>query len=112
MPATDTFNRDLMARWYAREHRKTDPGVVEVYHLPTNADEREIRLLEVNKLIGDRTDDSLEPVDFGIDRGKDGEHRLLLLDVTPAQWRRIKSGKVALPDDWSLEGAVRIPPRR
>ena len=42
------FDRDIMARWYATEHLKTDPGIVSVYYLPTNAGEREIRFVEVN----------------------------------------------------------------
>ena len=60
MQATQ-FNRASMARKYAKAHLKTDPGLVSVYYLPKNAGEREIRLIEINKLIGDRNDDHLEP---------------------------------------------------
>ena len=101
------FNRDSTANWYAKEHLKTDPGIVSVYYLPTNADEREIRLIEVNNLIGDRNDDSLEPIDFGIDRGMETAHKLFILDVTPEQWKRIEARKLSLPDNWSLESEVR-----
>ena len=65
------FDRDSLAVWYAREHLGTDPGIVSVYYLPQNADEREIRFVEVNKLLGDRNDDALEPIDFGVDMGTD-----------------------------------------
>lgn len=103
MPATQ-FNRDSVARRYAKTHLTTDPGIVSVYYLPTNASEREIRLIEVNNLLGDRNDDALEPIDFGIDTGMSTEHKLFVLDVTPEQWDRIRTGKLTLPDDWSLDG--------
>ncbi len=108
MPTTQ-FNRDSMARWYAKEHLKTDPGIVSVYYLPKNAGEREIRFLEINKLIGDRNDDALEPIDFGIDTGTDNAHKLFVLDVTPEQWERIRTRQLHLPGDWSLDGAIPFP---
>ncbi len=105
MPATQ-FDRDSMARWYATEHLKTDPGIVSVYFLPGNAGEREIRFVEVNNLIGERNDDVLEPIDFGVDTGTDSAHKLFVLDVTPEQWQRMKAQELSLPDNWSLENAV------
>ena len=105
MPAI-LFERDSMARWYAQQHRNTDPGVRSVYYLPTNAPNREIRLVEINELIAERNDDTLEPVDFGVDTGMDSEHRVLVLDVTPGQWERIKQSSLALPPGWSLDAAV------
>jgi len=95
-----------MAKWYANEHVKTDPGIVSVHYLPQNAGEREIRLIEVNDLMGDRNDDALEPIDFGVDRGMDSAHKLLVLDVTPEQWSRITAQELRLPGNWSLDGAV------
>ena len=105
MPATQ-FDRDSMARWYAREHLKTDPGIVAVYYLPTNAGDREIRFVEINNLIGDRNDDAVEPIDFGVDTGMDTAHKLFVLDVTPEQWDRIKTRELCLPGNWSLEDAI------
>ena len=97
-----------MAKWYAKQHLKTDPGIRSVYYLPSNAPEREIRLIEINELLGDRSDDTLEPIDFGVDTGTGTEHRLFVLDVTPSQWDRIKQSSVALPRGWSLDGAVSL----
>jgi hypothetical protein len=104
MPATK-FNRDAMARWYAQQHLKTDPGVSAIYYLPRNAPAREIRFVEVNKLIAERRDDALEPFDFGADSGMDSEHKLFVLDVTPSQWERITKNSLPLPRGWTLEGA-------
>jgi len=105
MPTTQ-FDRNAMAYWYAKEHLKTDPGIRSVYYLPANAPEREIRFIEVNELIGDRDDDVLEPIDFGVDTGTDQEHRLFVLDVTPSQWDRIRQSSLRLPQGWSLQDAV------
>ena len=105
MPATQ-FDRDSMARWYATQHLKTDPGIRSVYYLPTNAPEREIRFLEINELVADRNDDTLEPIDFGVDAGMESEHKLFVLDVTTSQWDRIRESSLALPQGWSLEGSV------
>ncbi len=104
--STTQFDRSATARWYAEQHLKTDPGIRSVYYLPTNAPEREIRFIEVNELIGDRADDSLEPIDFGVDTGMDTEHRLFVLDVTPSQWDRIAASSLQLPQGWSLQAAV------
>lgn len=103
------FNRDSMARWYARAHLNTDPGVKEIIYLPKNAGEREIRFVEINCLFGDSSDAVLEPIDFGIDTGMESAHRLFVLDVTPNQWERIKAGDLPLPSNWSLKDAVRYP---
>ena len=105
MPAVQ-FNRNSMAKWYAQQHLKTDPGIVSVHYLPKDASDREIRLIEVNNLIGDRTDGALEPIDFGVDTGTDSAHKLFVLDVTPAQWERIREKTLPLPSGWSLDKAI------
>lgn len=107
MPATQ-FDRDAQANFYAKKHLKTDPGIVEAYYLPGGSEEREIRILLVNELMGQRLDSSLEPIDFGVDRGLESSHRLVFLDVTPAQWERMRRGELDLPEGWSLEGKVRF----
>lgn len=107
MPATQ-FNRDSMARWYAKEHLEVDPGIESIYYLPTQAGEREIRLVEINREITGHNDASLQPIDFGMDAGKETAHKLFVLDVTPDQWQCIKSGQLELPTGWSLQDAVSI----
>ncbi len=102
------FNRDAMARWYATQHLRTDPGVAAVWHLPKYADDREIRLIEVNTLLTDRNENGLQPIDFGVDRGMDSEHRLFVLDVTPDQWERIRQRQLGLPGNWSLDEAEEL----
>jgi hypothetical protein len=105
------FDRDAMARWYAEQHYKTDPGVCSIYYLPTYAPEREIRLVEVNDLIAVRNDETLEPVDFGVDTSMESEHKLFILDVTPDQWDRINESSLSLPLGWSLKDKMPCEPR-
>jgi hypothetical protein len=102
------FNRDEMAKRYANQHLKTDPGIQVVYYLPEDAPEREIRLLEINNMISDREKDALEPIDFGVEIGSATAHTLMVLDITPRQWRKIKSKERQLPEGWSLHGATRF----
>ena len=80
-----------------------DSGVVSIHYLPTNAPPREIRFLEVNRLISETT--PLEPIDFGVDIGNSNAHTLYVLDVTPAQWDAIHRGEMPLPDGWTLDGS-------
>ena len=99
---TTEFKRDEMAKWYASQHLKTDPSVRSVHYLPTGAPDREIRFVEVNTEIAERTDAALEPLEFGANSGVDSEHKLFILDVTPNQWDRINEADLALPIGWSL----------
>jgi hypothetical protein len=98
-----TFDRDALAREYARRHLETDSGVEEIHYLPTDAPPREIRFLEVNRLISGTT--PLEPIDFGVDVGRAEGHTLNVLDVTPAQWDAIQNGQLPLPAGWTLDKA-------
>src|SRR5260370_42300859 len=102
------YDRDSMARWYAGQHLKTDTGIRDVYYLPADAPEREIRFVEVNESIADRDRDPLEPIDFGVDIGDATAHTLMVLDVTPAQWEKIRKHEIPLPRNWSLDGAARF----
>lgn len=105
--ATGTaFDRDSLARWYARRHMDIDNGVMEIHYLPTDAPAREIRFLEVNGMISETTPP--EPIDFGVDVGSDNAHSLYVLDVTPSQWEAIRSGDMPLPRGWTLEGSQEL----
>lgn len=101
-----TFDRDYLAFQYARRHLKTDSGVDRIFYLPTEAPDREIRLLEVNHLIAETT--PLEAIDFGVDTGSAESHVLTVLDVTPDQWKAINSEMLSLPHGWTLEGMQEI----
>jgi hypothetical protein len=103
-PTTEIgFDRDRFAKWYAKRHFDTDIGVEQIYYLPTNAPAREIRFLEVNRLIAETM--SPEPIDFGVDIGGAEPHTLYVFDVTPAQWEAIQKGEMKLPAGWTLHAS-------
>lgn len=102
----EPFDRDEMAAFYAKRHRKTDPGVREIHYLPTNAPPREIRFVEVNEVMAEAA--SPEPIDFGVEGGTPNAHRLIVFDVTPAQWEAIRAGRLDLPAGWTLEGSQEV----
>lgn len=104
MPAL--FDRDSMAATYARRHAAADADITAIYHLPAGAPPNEVRLVEVNRAILSVADP--EPIDFGVDTGTDAAHRLIVLDVTPAQWNEIQDGSRPLPPGWTLEGSENL----
>ncbi len=105
------FDRDRLARRYAQRHFHTDPGIQQIVYLPAESPEREIRLLEINGSIIEREEGPLEPIDFGVDIGHAEGHTLMVLDVTPAQWRKIEAKRLELPQGWSLAGKHVFTPR-
>jgi hypothetical protein len=104
MPAV--FDRDAMAAAYAKRHKSLDEAITAIYHLPIGAPADEIRLLEVNRGILSIADP--EPIDFGVAVGTDDAHRLVVLDVTPKQWKEIQDGSRLLPAGWKLEGSQKL----
>jgi hypothetical protein len=104
MPAA--FNGESMARFYAKRHKNTDQAISGIYYLPTGAPANEIRFVEVNESITGTANP--EPIDFGVDGGTDNEHKLIVLDVTPKQWKEIREGTLLLPPGWTLEGSQEI----
>lgn len=102
MQATQ-FDRDQVAAWYAKQHLNADSGIFEIVYLPENADDREIRFVEINRTMSDSgSEDQLVPIDFGVDMGQESEHRLWVLDVSQKQWDEIQSGCLTLPSGWEL----------
>lgn len=104
--ATVEFERDLLAECYANRHWRTDDSIEAILYLPAGAPGREIRLLEVNRCVGQLDGLPLEPIDFGIDANEESFHRLLVLDISPAQWQLIRQNQLSLPAGWSLKNAV------
>ena len=102
-------DRQAVAYWVALSHFRTDPGIREIWHLPSGAPDDEIRLIEVNDQFPSAEDRPI-PVDFGLDiRGV--PFRLLVADVTSDQLKAARFDASHLPDGWSLQGAAQYPRR-
>ncbi len=103
-------NRDLVAEWLAGRHLQTDRGISEIWYLPTDAPPKEIRLLEVNRLLNLPMNDNrpLSAVDFGLD--VDGlDYLVMVADVTPRQVELIRQARLLLPPGWNAEGSQIFP---
>ena len=101
-------SRDGVALWVALNHLAVDPSIREIWFLPQGPDD-EIRLLEISE----RTEspgDEIIPFEFALDV-EGAQFRLREADLTSDQFAQIRSGQLALPEGWSLEGA-RIAGRR
>ena len=95
--------RDDVVSWLAVQHFAASPEITDIYYLRTDAPDDEIRLLEVNRLVG-RRQEEVEAVDFGLNI--EGLHyRLLVADISPAEHERLTSGTLKLPGGWALQGA-------
>jgi hypothetical protein len=92
------------AEWLARRHMSSDLAIERVIYLPTGAQDDEIRLLEVNRLLHPPDPDVIESLDFSPD---DLPFKVFVADVTSDQWERIKREPDAvLPPGWRLDGNV------
>jgi hypothetical protein len=97
-------DRDFIAAWLAKKHFIADSAIREVWYLPKNAPQDEIRLLELSdRLAGNES--RVDPLDFGLDI--DGANfRLMVADVTTDQMEQIKQNRQQLPPGWSLDGTT------
>jgi hypothetical protein len=84
--AKEPFDRDAMARWYAKQHLKTDPSVREIYYLQRDVPDREIRFVEISDLIAEINDEALEPLDFGVNRGAESDPAMGIWLMSPICW--------------------------
>jgi hypothetical protein len=92
MPAV-RFDRDATTEWFAKQRWAPYLGFRSIHDLPSDAPAREIRHLEVNALLAEMSNNTLELIDFSVDVGAKNEHRLLVLNFTPSQWLLIAKGK-------------------
>jgi hypothetical protein len=98
-------SNEQFAKWIAQRHLASDPDIREVIYLPSNAPEKEIRLLETNVLLNVSEEEKVGAVDFSPDINQ-LNFRVLVADITPRQWENIKSKKLALPEGWDLKDYI------
>jgi hypothetical protein len=93
-----------IAEWVAKRHLSADGSIRQVYYLPTESPQGEIRLLEVSDRITG-ANGKPEPIDFGIEVAGVAL-RLRVADVTSDQFERIRKDPSNLPPGWRLDGAL------
>jgi hypothetical protein len=117
-PSTD---RDTVAQWVAQKHFRVDKNICEIWYLPEDAPDDEIRLVEVSDLAvsptttttadphvaataSATTTTTAPPMDFGLDV-REANFFLRVVDVDSEQLEQIEQGQLCLPDNWSLDAA-------
>jgi len=99
------MSRDQFAQWVAFRHLASNASLRQVVYFPQGAPSDEIRFLEIDGDPWLPEEDRPERSDFspnilGI------SFRVIVADITPNQWRRIKNDPSLLPEGWSLTNSV------
>jgi CheY-like chemotaxis protein len=97
----DTVTEDFVQR-LAGLHFQIEQSIEQIVWV-TIGDEKEIRLIEVN-----RTAPSTGSVEvFRFAPSKDVPFPMLVADLTPNEWDKVQSGAIPLPEGWDLK-SIRV----
>ena len=91
-----------IVRRMVRSHFETEDVIDRVVWFKSRNGVEEIHLLEVNR----EAIPSGAVMTFYIGKSKKFPLPTLLADVTPTEWKKIRAGKIPLPEGWSLKNAV------
>lgn len=94
--------KDEIAEKLAMAHFQSDPGIVKIVRLRVNEEQEArahepIKLLEVDE---NTVPSGIQPVYFGPNAASGILFPSVVIDVTPAEFDRIVSGELKLPDGW------------
>lgn len=96
-------HRDEIAEWVAKRHMSADGGIQRIWYLHSGSPADEIRLLDVSERAAEFSE--VEPVDFGLDVGG-VKFKLLVADITPSMFGKLKADPSKLPKSWKLDSAI------
>lgn len=90
-----------VARMLARLHREIEPEIVAIYRLeaPDETDRDPIKLLEVNQ---DTIPTGIVPVGFPPRPDRGVPYPLIIVEITPDEFERHRTGRLPLPRDWRI----------
>jgi len=95
--------REYAAAAIAKAHVEAEPGIKAIYRVESlrhEHDEREpIKLLEVNENTVER---GIEPISFAPQLDGGIPFPLVIIDVTPREFRLLRQRKLSLPRGWRL----------
>lgn len=96
--------KDDTARRLAEAHYAVEPGIAQIFRIQAppelEADPDEpVKLLEINE---DTVACGIMPLGFAADPAQRIDYPLILVELTPAEFEDVKSGRLALPEGWRL----------
>ena len=92
--------KDKVAQYLAKSHAEMEDSISMICRVRSGREDDKtepIKLLEVNSAT---VASGVIPVTFGPDR--EVPYPLVIMDVTPAEFRRIKAKRLRLPRGWRL----------
>ena len=98
------MTKDETARTLANLHYEVESGLMQVYRLyappdvEANPDEP-VKLLEVHELT---VPAGIMPLRFGPMKSRNINHKSVIVEVTPDEFRQIENGDLAFPDHWRI----------
>ena len=95
-------SKDAVMKRLINAHFDIEPDIdliVELVGADENGRDESIKLLEVNR---STTTDGIRPIHFGADAAHDIPFPSIIVEVTPAEFARVKSEELALPEGWRL----------
>jgi hypothetical protein len=96
--------KDEEARRLADSHYEVEPGISQIYRVTTSEeleamDEEPIKLLEVNEFT---IPSGIMPLKFGPLPSRGIHFRSIIIEVTPEEFRKIRTRELTLPAGWSV----------
>ncbi len=95
--------RETVARELASKHYEIEAGLTHIYWITSAREESSkmepIKLLEVNE---NTVPSGIMPIQFGPSPASGVYYPSVIVEVTPYEFAKIRSGELRLPEGWSL----------
>lgn len=100
----EMVTKDEGARILAEAHYRVEPGITRIFRLSGTAEaescpDEPIKLLEVNE---SSIPSGIMPLRFDAAPGRGIHWPSVIVEVTPAEFEKIRSRELALPDGWNI----------
>lgn len=101
-------SKDVEADRLAQVHYEIEAGITQIFRIISTHDredrvEEPIKLLEVNE---DTVAAGIVPLQFAAAPAEAVPFASIIVEITPAEYEKLSSRELALPDGWSLGTAI------
>jgi hypothetical protein len=109
------LTKDEEARDLARRHYEVEAGLIHVFRIAGDQavefrSDEPIKLLEVNEYT---VPSGIMPIQFGPSPASGVHYPSVIVEVTPDEYERIRTGEMKLPNGWTIgEEIPKAPPEQ